>query len=715
MTVRQEKKRNNDTSKRGRGRGGRYNSSSTLSTTYNTSSSISNYGSSTHSSFGGGSSHGVSGIGINGTGGPTTTFSSFDNNNNMGADMSLNQDNLQVSDDQVPKDVNVKLQTEIVKILHSTQTNDKREVYKHCQDLEQLVTEYEDFYSRLSVNDRLRLAQSYFLLGSMYREKNSRNFAYSYVERALSTFRDCNGLALAAGYNIETNDDQSKLLRPSGGGNGNNTPNGNGNGNNGFLGVSPEDVGHFWPQIVEVYILGGHILLANAQYCDAKDMYQLAHNLAISIKTKATKTQITVSEALENLAVVSMYENKVDESIVYTKRILEILKVHNENIENLKNEGKNTDDLPEIIPLIKILNARAYYACCLTLSDKLKQKEEGHNEYNNVVNDAAKSFGTFDARTIGFYCYFGLHFVQIKDFQRAHKSIDHILSVDDIDNDNNDNSNNNNNNKDEREESKQQHGDKQGDKHRQFQHFEKRVVNDLLFDYFKTIIKINESPEEKSSDNNNNDNSNNNNNNHNKNVSTQPAKEWTIDEFMNKHNEWLKNNLEKIHKKQLKYADDINEHQFNEIAKRKQSNNSSNDTTNNSVNNNNTNNGDCNGNSTGFKCEDDEKPKENLISILILHIKMFILLKDRQYAKNILTDLLAENQERLNANSKYLENYLNYININDFPQEQLKKLIKLHEENTKQLNNESNQENNDSYQENDNDEDDDLNFNNDQQ
>eukprot|EP01083_Nonionella_stella_P308586 1089440_1 len=38
-------------------------------------------------------------------------------------------------------------------------------------------------------------------------------------------------------------------------------------------GMCHEDIGQFWQQIVEVYMLGGHILLGNAQYCDAKDTY----------------------------------------------------------------------------------------------------------------------------------------------------------------------------------------------------------------------------------------------------------------------------------------------------------------------------------------------------------------------------------------------------------------------------------------------------------
>ena len=149
------------------------------------------------------------------------------------------------------------------------------------------MSEYEEHYSALTVNDRLRLAQSYFLLGSKYREQNCRNSAYSFVEKSLSTFRDCNGLALAAGFSIETNSMEGGLFN-----------------------VEEEDVGHFWPQIVEVYILGGHILLQNRQSADAKAMYQSAHNLAVHIKTSSIKGQITRSETLQNLAVVSMYDNK---------------------------------------------------------------------------------------------------------------------------------------------------------------------------------------------------------------------------------------------------------------------------------------------------------------------------------------------------------------------------------------------------------------------
>merc|ERR1719361_774942 len=109
----------------------------------------------------------------------------------------------------------------------------------------------------------------------------------------------------------------------------------------------------------------------------------------------------------------------------------------------------------EEIPFIKILNARAYLACCLTLCEA--QNESGYAQYIEVINDAIKEFGEWDARTIGFYCYFGLHFVQIKDWTNAHKHIDYILSVDGM---------------------------------RDIEYFEKNVINDLLMDYFQSIIKL---------------------------------------------------------------------------------------------------------------------------------------------------------------------------------------------------------------------------------
>eukprot|EP01083_Nonionella_stella_P222419 793711_1 len=85
-------------------------------------------------------------------------------------------------------------------------------------------------------------------------------------------------------------------------------------------GVCREDIGHFWQQMVEVYMLGGHILLGNAQYCDAKDTYSVPHKL----RSKHGGRQ-AIHEALENLAVVSMYENCVDDSISYTHHKLRTL------------------------------------------------------------------------------------------------------------------------------------------------------------------------------------------------------------------------------------------------------------------------------------------------------------------------------------------------------------------------------------------------------
>eukprot|EP01083_Nonionella_stella_P150291 478575_1 len=228
----------------------------------------------------------------------------------------------------------------------------------------------------------------FYWLPCIARSKNRRNFAYCYVERALSTFRDCNGLAFAAGYDCETSMDCVE---------------------DGVVCVCREDMGHFWEQIVEVYILGGHILLANAQYADAKDMYSLAHALAVRSKNNTNTTSI--SEALENLAVVSMYSNCVHDSIRYTQEIIAHLGA-----------------MKPPAPHIKILNARAYYACCLTLPASPQEKSAG---------------------------YFGLHFVHCKDWQRAHKHIEYVMAC---------------------------------VQKREFELFEKNVICDLLRDYCEAVL-----------------------------------------------------------------------------------------------------------------------------------------------------------------------------------------------------------------------------------
>ena len=125
---------------------------------------------------------------------------------------------------------------------------------------------------------------------------------------------------------------------------------------------------------------------------------------------------------------------KVEESINYTKKLLDILQEHNQTVHsaNTQTAGNMEDEADsKEIPMIKILNARAYYACVLTLSEKSQCRNDGYDEYEEVMKEATTKYGEFDSRTIGFHCYFGLHFVQISDWNKVHQHFDHILNLKD--------------------------------------------------------------------------------------------------------------------------------------------------------------------------------------------------------------------------------------------------------------------------------------------
>ena len=199
----------------------------------------------------------------------------------------------------------------------------------------------------------------------------------------------CNSLALAAGYAVEVEVEEESEE------------------------VWAGDVGHFWPQIVEVYMLLGHVLLGNGQRADAKAMYAAAHALASRVKSRAARTQLAICAALENLAVVAMHEQALGECLGYTRAMLAVLRQLGDAVPNAP---------------MKLLNARAYHACCLELELKGEGEGEGEAQLQRVLDDASARFGASDARTLGFYCYFALHLVQTRAWRRAHVLLAHILA-----------------------------------------------------------------------------------------------------------------------------------------------------------------------------------------------------------------------------------------------------------------------------------------------
>lgn len=144
---------------------------------------------------------------------------------------------------EFPINVNGKLQEIIIQIFYQKKIRNIRGLTELYNKLEKNINEYELFYSKFALNDKLRIGQSYFMLAAWYfYDKHDFNNSYGYIEKALSTFRDCNKLAEMKGAKVKTvHMNQQHNIHPV-------------MINNDM--IQHHDVGFFWPQIFEIYILG---------------------------------------------------------------------------------------------------------------------------------------------------------------------------------------------------------------------------------------------------------------------------------------------------------------------------------------------------------------------------------------------------------------------------------------------------------------------------
>lgn len=286
---------------------------------------------------------------------------------------------------------------------------------------------------------------------------------------------------------------------------------------------------------------------------------------------------------------------KVEESIKFTANLVDILK---------ESALTKSDDESPSVPMIRILNARAYYACVLTLSDSTQCRSDGYDEYEEVMKDSTERYGEFDSRTIGFYCYFGLHFVQIGDWKKVHQHIDHILSLNTL--------------------------------QRKLEHFEQRTIYDLLKQYMEHILKM-----EKGST--------------------------TLSALMNGENgSWINGNGWRLHERQLLAANEINGHLMASNHST-QSENDGESTT-------------ATDESMGFQVDSkkEDGTKVNVLSMLLLQIRFFMVLDQRENALRIINDILME--QRLNENSTMLAQYLKMVGMEQIESAQIEAIKDLDQE-----------------------------------
>lgn len=235
------------------------------------------------------------------------------------------------------------------------------ECHRVCNELQRIFILYDkEFYHTFPMDVKTKMAHAAFILGmyvcmnacvlyvvcicvclykaSTYLKRERSDISYKYMEQSLKKFRDCNICASEAGFIPQLTD--YPQFSPSDTENNpsvvhvDNHSSANNNIDN-IVGrnIDQADLGYFWAQICEVYILGGNILNENKQPIDAEHMYRFAYNLAASIKHK--KIFVTTN-ALENLAIVNMHLKRVSTAIYFTQIVINLLEIDCQRLLDLR-------------------------------------------------------------------------------------------------------------------------------------------------------------------------------------------------------------------------------------------------------------------------------------------------------------------------------------------------------------------------------------------
>jgi len=324
---------------------------------------------------------------------------------------------------EYPINVNGKLQENIMALIHQKKIQHERGIFEQYNKLERNLSEFEIFYTKFALPAKVRIGQSYFMLAEWYfYDKRDHEISYEYVEKALQTFRDCNFLALQQGGHSVTTIDQeppSNDIRIN------------------RANINLDDVGHFWYQIFQIYLLGGSVLLDNKQYYDAKCCFVFAWELA---KYIIGSTRMDLMVALEKLSHVAMIEGNLNECEGYLNEIMQWLQI--EEVEQERKQvnvtGNDGEDEKEKDKAeenqIKLLNVKAYYSCILSLycyqnhynQDLAFQMNKAMTFYHEVLKECREKFGEAHKVTVAVHLYFGLHFVKIEKLELAFTHIDYI-------------------------------------------------------------------------------------------------------------------------------------------------------------------------------------------------------------------------------------------------------------------------------------------------
>eukprot|EP01084_Bolivina_argentea_P003856 7293_1 len=284
------------------------------------------------------------------------------NNNNQQSNNQNNESHMHQNNDNEPLSSNIiKLKhklRELIEYKYNFKDNKTRKYFSLCSELHEIYCEeymYEDTNSQTSksLNEITILGQTLYLLSIYELECENIEISHEYIIRALMYWRCANKCALRMGTTIKPKYKTNKSLL-----------------NEIFCNVKyPKinktnldinDLGFFWPQLVQCYIGAGNIFLKHFEYDVSNLMYRTSLELCHCMEGRY---HFSCIDSLEYLMTLCIIKHDIEISIIYCREILSILSYPNNIL--IKNE-------------YKYINTKALYSCLLRLSNNKNNIAAGY-------------------------------------------------------------------------------------------------------------------------------------------------------------------------------------------------------------------------------------------------------------------------------------------------------------------------------------------------
>eukprot|EP01083_Nonionella_stella_P012932 36515_1 len=232
------------------------------------------------------------------------------------------------------------------------------------------------------------LGQTLYLLAMYQLEKREVAIAHKYIIRALMYWRCGNQCVKRMGATVHPKSDSNKSLlneifatkRVT---------------NKSFAACTNldcDDLGYFWPQLVQCYIMAGNVFLKHFEYDVSDLMYRTALELCHCMEGRS---HFACLDPLEYLMTQMIVTHDIASAIVYCEEIIRIL---------------STQSL--VRNAYKLINTRALYSCLLRLSSHKDDQEYGYKLKAQCIKECMDKFGAASDHMFSLYLYFIKHCIQ---------------------------------------------------------------------------------------------------------------------------------------------------------------------------------------------------------------------------------------------------------------------------------------------------------------